>query len=183
MYNATEQFAELNQAGVDGALRLSQISLDNAERLIKVNLEASKAAIEDGVKNVKAVSEVKDLQELIALRAKLAEAGVEKALSYGRSVYEVASEAQAELTKLIEESLAAYSKGVANFVDRAAKSAPAGSDVAVTALKSTVAATTAAFDSFTKATKQVASFADASVKAATQATASAAKTAASRKAA
>jgi len=183
MYNATEQFAELNQAGVDGALRLSQISLDNAERLIKVNLEASKAAIEDGVKNVKAVSEVKDLQELIALRAKLAEAGVEKALSYGRSVYEVASEAQAEFTKLVEETLAAYSKGVANFVDRAAKSAPAGSDVAVTALKSTVAATTAAFDTFTKATKQVASFADASVKAATQATASAAKTAASRKAA
>jgi len=183
MYNATQQFAEVNQAGVDGALRLSQISLDNAERLIKVNLEASKAAIEDGVKNVKAVSEVKDLQELIALRAKLAEAGVEKALSYGRSVYEVASEAQAEFTKLVEETLAAYSKGVANFVDRAAKSAPAGSDVAVTALKSTVAATTAAFDTFTKATKQVASFADASVKAATQATASAAKTAASRKAA
>jgi phasin family protein len=185
MYNTTEQFSELNQAGVDYALRFSQIALDNAERLVKVQLEASKSAIEDGVKNVKAISEIKDVQELIALRAKLAEASVEKSLAYSRSVYEVASEAQAEVTKLIEESLAAYSKGVANFVDRAAKSAPAGSDVAVTALKSTVAATTAAFDSFTKATKQVASFADASVKAATQATANAVAkaTPASRKAA
>jgi len=36
----------------------------------------------------------------------------------------------------------------------------------VTALKSTVAATTAAFDQFSKATKQVVSFADASVRAA-----------------
>ena len=183
MYNTTEQFAELNQASVDYALRFSQIALDNTERLFKVQLESSKSVIEEGVKNVKAVSEVKDIQELVALRAKLAEGSVEKALSFSRSVYEVASEAQAELTKLIEESLAAYSKGVANFVDRAAKSAPAGSDVAVTALKSTVAATTAAFDSFTKATKQVASFADASVKAATQATASAVSKPATRKAA
>jgi phasin family protein len=184
MYNP-EQFSELNQAGVDYALRFSQIFLDNAERLVKVQLEASKSVIEDGVKNVKAISEVKDVQELIALRAKLAEASVEKSLALSRSIYEVASEAQAEVTKLIEEGLAAYSKGVANFVDRAAKSAPAGSDVAVTALKSTVAATTAAFDSFTKATKQVANFADASVKAATQATANAVAkaTPASRKAA
>ena len=181
MYTAPEQFTELNQAGVDGALRFSQVALDNTERLIKVQLEASKAAIEDGVKNAKAVSEVKDLQELIALRAKLAEASVEKALSYGRSIYEAASEAQAEFTKLVEETLSAYSKGVANFVDRAAKSAPAGSDVAVTALRSTVAATSAAFDTFTKATKQVASFADASVKAATQATASAVKSTGARK--
>lgn len=174
MYS-TEQFTELNQAGVDHALRFSQIALDNTERLFKVQLEASKSALEEGVKNAKAVAEVKDVQELIALRAKLAETGVEKALAFSRSVYEVASEAQAELTKLIEDSLAAYGKGVANFVDRAAKSAPAGSDVAVTALKSTVAATTAAFDTLTKATKQVASFADASVKAATQATAAAVK--------
>jgi hypothetical protein len=39
--------------------------------------------------------------------------------------------------------------------------------VAVTALKSSMAATTAAFDQFSKATKQVVSFADASVRAAT----------------
>jgi phasin family protein len=183
MYNTSEQFAELNQASVDYALRFSQIALDNTERMFKVQLESSKSAIEDGVKNVKAVSEIKDLQEMVALRAKLAESSVEKALTLSRSLYEVASEAQAELTKLVEESLAAYSKNVAAFVDRAAKSAPAGSDVAVTALKSTVAATTAAFDSFTKATRQVASFADASVKAATQATAAATKPVASRKAA
>ncbi len=64
------------------------------------------------------------------------------------------------------EAWAAYTKGVAAWVEKAAKNAPAGSDVAVTALKSTVAATTAAFDQFNKATKQVVNFADASVRAA-----------------
>ena len=49
------------------------------------------------------------------------------------------------------------------------------SDVAVNALKSTFAASTAAFDQFQKATKQVVDLADASVRAATE---SAVKTAA-----
>jgi phasin family protein len=173
LYNPAEQFAEINKAGVDNALRFAQIALDNAERIINVQLGASKNALEETVKNAKAVSEIKDVQEAIALRAKLAEAGVEKAMSYSRNVYEAASETQAELTKLAEEALSAYTKGITNLVDKAAKSAPAGSDAAVTALKSTVAATTAAIDSFTKASKQVADFADASVKAATQATAAA----------
>ena len=59
-----------------------------------------------------------------------------------------------------------YQKGVAQWVDQASKSAPAGSDVAVNAFKSTIAATTAAFDQFQKATKQVVNFADANVRAA-----------------
>jgi hypothetical protein len=45
-------------------------------------------------------------------------------------------------------------------------SAPAGSDVAVAALKSSMAAATAAFDTFSKAARHAASFTDAGVKAA-----------------
>lgn len=183
MYNATEQFAELNTASVDQALRLAQVAFDNAERLFKLQLDVTKAALEDNVKNTKALAEVKDFQDFISLRTKLAETGVEKAMGYSRSVYEVASEAQAEVSKLVEEGLAAYTKNIATFVDKATKNAPAGSDAAVSALKSTVAATTAAIDTLTKASKQVASFADASVKAATQATATVTKAGAARKAA
>ena len=57
-------------------------------------------------------------------------------------------------------------KATAAWVDKAAKSAPAGSDAAVDAFRSTFAATTAAFDQFQKATKQVVNLADASVRAA-----------------
>ena len=51
-------------------------------------------------------------------------------------------------------------------MESATKAAPAGSDVAVNALKSTFAASTAAFDQFQKATRQVVNLADASVRAA-----------------
>jgi phasin family protein len=176
MYNATEQFAEINKAGYDNAVKLAALSLEKAERLTKLNLQAAKVALESGVYSANAVAGIKDVQEFVSVRAKLTEAGVQNALGYSRGVYQIASEAQADFSALAEEAWAAYTKGVAAWVEKAAKNAPAGSDMAVTALKSTVAATTAAFDQFNKATKQVVSFADASVRAAAANAANATKT-------
>ena len=175
MYKGTEQFAEINKAGYANAVKLASLSLDKAERLTKLNLQAAKVALEQGVEAANTVAGIKDVQELVAVRAKLTEAGVQSALGYSRGVYQIVSEAQADISALAEEAWAAYTKGFAAWVEKAAKDAPAGSDVAVTALKSTVAATTAAFDQFSKATKQVVSFADASLRAATANAANAAK--------
>jgi len=176
MYNATEQFAELNKTGYENAVKLAALSLEKAERLANLNIAAAKIVLEQGVNSANAVAGVKDVQEFFTLRAKLAEAGVQNALGYSRGVYEIASEAQADFSALAEESWAAYTKGMAAWVEKATKNAPVGSDVAVTALKSTVAATTAAFDQISKATKQVVSFADASVRAATANAGAATKT-------
>ena len=175
MYNATEQLAEINKAGYDNAVKLASLSLDKAERLAKLNLQAAKVALEQGVYTANAVAGIKDVQELAAVRAKLAEAGVQNALGYSRGVYQIASEAQADFSELAEAAWASYTKNVAAWVEKASKNAPAGSDFAVTAMKSTVAATTAAFDQFSKATKQVVSYADASVRAASANAANVAK--------
>jgi len=166
MYNATEQFVELNKANVAQASKIAAITLGNAEKLLKLNLSAAKSALAQSIENAQAAAGVKDVQELFTLRARLAESGVQTALAYSRTFYELASEAQAEFTAVSEETWKSYSKGVATWVDTASKSAPAGSDVAVNAFKSTFAATTAAFDQFQKATKQVVNLADASVRAA-----------------
>ena len=166
MYNPTEQFAEFNKVNVANATKLAALSIENAEKLFKLNLNAAKIALQQGVEGAQAAASVRDVQELMALRAKYAESGVQTALSYSRTLYDLASEAQAEYSSMAEELWANYTKGVASFVDKASKSAPAGSDVAVNAFKSTFAASTAAFDQFQKATKQVVNLADASVRAA-----------------
>ncbi|MGH9695997.1 MAG: phasin family protein, partial [Bryobacteraceae bacterium] len=124
----------------------------------------------NGVESAQAVAGAKDVQDLMALRAKATEAGLQAAVGYGRLLYALASEAQGDYTALAEEAWNAYSKNVATIVDRASKNAPAGSDAAINAFKSTFAASTAAFDQFQRATKQVANLADASVRAAAQAT-------------
>jgi len=166
MYNPTEQIAEFNRTNVAQATKFAALSLENAEKFMKFNLGAARAAFAQSVEGVQAAASVKDVQDLVSLRTKIAEAQVQVAVGYSRHLYELATEAQAEYSALAEEAFGVYSKGVAEWVDQASKSAPAGSDVAVNAFKSTLAATTAAFDKFQKASKQVASLADANVRAA-----------------
>jgi phasin family protein len=166
MYNATEQFAEINKTNVAQATKFAALSFENAEKLVKFNIGAAKAALAQSVEGAQAVAQVKDVQDLLALRTKLAEAQVQAAVGYSRTLYEMATEAQAGFSSLAEEAFGVYTKGMASWVDQASKNAPAGSDAAVNAFKSTMAATTAAFDQFQKASKQVASMADANVRAA-----------------
>ncbi len=166
MYNAPEQFAEISKANVAQATKLAALAMENAEKITKLNINTAKAALAQSLEGASAAAAVRDVQDLLALRAKYAESGVAAAVGYSKTLYQFASEAQSQYAVLAEETWNAYTKGIALWVEKAAKSAPAGSDVGFNALKSTVAATTAAFDQFQKATKQVVSFADASVRAA-----------------
>ena len=161
----TTPITELGAATVDAAARLTRISIDSAERAMAIQLEYAKGALKQATLTAQAVAQVKDVPQLIALRARIAENAVENMMGYSRSLYEVASDAQAELSKLAEERMATYQQAVVEAVDQATKVSPAGSDVAVAAMKSSMAATTAAFDTFNKAARQVASYADAGVKA------------------
>ncbi len=180
-----EYFADFNKSTVDQATKLANATFVGLEQLINLNLSAAKTAFDVNTKNLKALSEITDVQDLVAFRTKVTESGVESALSYSREAYEVVSGTQAEMSKVVEAGMSTLNKNLASVVDKAVKSAPAGSDVAVTALKSTMAATSAALDSLTKATRQVVDFTDASVRAATAkaATVSATVNKAARKAA
>jgi phasin family protein len=161
--------SELGQAAVDSATRAAKISMDSAERTLNVQIEYAKGALRQATINARAVSQVKDVQELLAFRTRVAENALENLIGYSRSLYEIASEAQGEYTRLAEQRMARFQQAVTEGVEQAARSAPGGSDVAVAAVKSQLAAATAAFDTFTKAAKNLASYADAGVTAPRQA--------------
>lgn len=161
---AVNPLSELSSVTVDAATRLTRISMDSAERTIAVQLEYAKGAINQATLTAKALAGAKDVQELMSLRARIAENALENFMGYSRSLYEVASEAQSELSKLAEQRMSAFQQAVTETVDQAAKSAPGGGDMAAAAIKSSLAATTAAFDTFAKAAKHAASFADAGVR-------------------
>ena len=165
-----EQFAATNKANVETLLTLANAAFASAERLAALNLNTARSILEDGVATTKALLAVKDVQELVNLQASLTQPIVEKAVAYARSVYEITSQSQEEVSKVLEGQVAELNKGVATALDKAAKSAPAGSDVAVAAVKSAIAAANSAYDSMSKAAKQVAEIAEANVAAATNAT-------------
>ncbi len=182
MFATPEQLAGANKANVEAMLTLANTAFASAERLAALNLNTARAVLEDSVNNAKALLGAKDLQEAITLQATLAQPSVEKAVAYSRSVYEISAQTQEEFSKLVEAQFAEVNKNVASSLDKAAKSAPAGSDVAVAAVKSAIAAANSAYDTMSKAAKQVAEIAEANVAAATNATVKAVGAAATTKA-
>ena len=155
--------ATLSSATVDAAARMTRISMDSAERVIALQLDFAKTNLEQATRTARALAGAKDVQELLSVRTRAAETTMEKFLGYSRGLYEVASEAQAELSKLAEERMSSFQQSVTESVDQAARNSPAG-DVAAAAIKSSLAAATTAFDSFTKAARSAASYGDASVR-------------------
>jgi phasin family protein len=166
MTTVANPFAEIASRSLDSAARATRISMDSAERAVAVQLEYAKGAITQAAHTARAVGQAKDVQELFALRSRIAENAIENLMGYSRSLYEVASEAQSEFGKLAEERMSSLQQAMSQGVELAAQSAPAGSDVAIAAMKSSMAAATAAFDTFTKAAKNVSSYTDAGIRAA-----------------
>ena len=169
-YAIPEQVAAANKANVEAMLTLANTAFASIERIAALNLNTARSVLEDSVSGTKALLGAKDAQEALSIQASLAQPNVEKAVAYSRSVYEISAQTQEELSKLVEAQFGDFQKTVAGLLDKAAKSAPAGSDVAVAAVKSAIAAANSAFDNMNKAAKQVAEIAEANVAAATNAT-------------
>jgi len=164
------QFAEANKASVEAMLTVANTVFASAERLAALNLNTARTLLEDSVANTKALLSAKNVQELASMQATLAQPSLEKAVAYSRSVYEIATQTQSELAKVSEAQIAEMKATLADTLDQALKNSPAGSEVAVAAVKSAIAAANAAYDNMTKAAKQVTDMAEANVAAATTAT-------------
>jgi len=170
MFATPEQLAAATKANVDAMLNIANTTFASAERLFALNLNTARAVLEDSVSNAKAVMSSKDPQALMSLQVSLAQPMVEKAVAYSRNVWEIMTQTQEELSTVAEAQLSEINRRIAAALDKAAQSAPGGSDVAVTAVKSAIAAANSAYDNMNKAAKQVAEMAEANVAAATSAT-------------
>lgn len=167
MYTVPEQLVATNKENLETVIAFAGITTAGAEKLIELQLRTAKNVFADAVKSVKAFAGVKDVQELTEIQTSIAQPLADKITTYGRSVYAVIAETQAELNKFFEERIAETNKNFVTVLDKAVKSAPAGSDVAVAAVKSAMAAANQAYDAFSKATKQVAEATEATMTAAT----------------
>ena len=154
MYQTPEQLVALNKANLEMAMKFAGVALQGAERILDLQLKAAKTAFADSVENAKTIAAVKDLQQLAALKDSMAQPTIEKATAYAKSVYDVATATQAEFGKLVEEQVSEFNKQVVTALDKIVKTAPAGSEVGIAALKSSIAAVNSAYDNVSKVAKQ-----------------------------
>ena len=163
-----EQFTAANKATVDSLLAVANTALASAERIAALNLNTARTALEDTASGVQSVLSAKDPQAAFAAQKSLAQPAVDKAVAYGKSVYEITSETQQELAKMVEAQFGEFQKSVTKMVDLAAKSAPAGSEGAVAAIQSAVAAANSAFGNMNAMAKQFAEATQANIAAMTK---------------
>ena len=167
MYQAPEQLMAWNKAYLETAVRFAGIALEGAERIVEVQLKAAKSTFADGVEQAKALADMKDPQEFAQLKNTLVQPSLEKATSYVKSIYDVVAATQSEINKLIEEQVSEYNKNVVTGLDKMVKSAPAGSEIAVAAVKSAISAVNSTYDNLSKSAKQFAEMSQANIEAAT----------------
>jgi phasin family protein len=143
------------------------------EKLTELNLRAAKSTLAENQAIASAALSTKDPQALFALHAKRAQAAMEEAQSYWRHVYNIMVGAQVELTANVEAQFKQRQHDAQVFVDTVASNAPAGSEAAVNALQTAVAAASeaasATIEASKKAAEQVLEIAENNVNAATSA--------------
>jgi phasin family protein len=163
MNPVVDQISSATQSQIDSLSRASEIAIQGLERVSEIQIQAAKSAIADAVEAGKTWASIKNPQEWVAFNSNLIQPSVEKAAGYARSVYDAVAGTQAELSKLVEERVAEANKAFVANLDQAAKSGPAGSEVAVAAVKTAIAAANTAYDNITKATKQVVDITEANI--------------------
>jgi phasin family protein len=164
-----DQITAYSKAGVETLFTLARSNFAAYEKLAALNFNVTKGAFEDGLNHARALMSARDVQEYVNLNTAAAQPAIEKLIAYSRSVYELSAGQQAEFTRLVEGQAADINKTFAGLLDKLAKNAPAGSDIAIAAVRSALGAATTAYDSFTKATKQATEIAEANIAAATAA--------------
>lgn len=160
MLNLNEQVAELNKKNIQNTLRFTTVTLEGAERLARVHLDLARRALEENARNMSGLTDPNAWQEAATTRPmRMAENSIERTLDYARSVYDVMTQTQGELIKLMEDTLS-VSKESLKTLEQEVRSAPEGSfDFASAAFKSTIASTAAAVEGMTQAARQMAEYA------------------------
>ena len=176
-----EQLIASHKANLETLMGLTTKAFEGVEKLVELNMSASRAALADATNTAQALLGVKDAQELIALQASLFQPLAEKTAAYSRHLVEITQGTSSEFAKAFEAQAADVQKTMSNLVDSAAKNAPAGSETAVTMVKSAMSAATNAFESVQKAVKQASDVAEANFNAVANTAVDAAKNVAPRK--
>jgi phasin family protein len=176
MYVTPEQIQAANKSNVETFLAVANAQFAALEKLASLNATVVKNAFEDSIASTRALLGAKDVQEFVGLQNTFAQPAIEKAISYSKSVYEVATDTNAELSKVAERRVAEWNENFVSLLDKVSKNAPAGSDIAVAAVKSMLAAANSAYDNMNRVAKQATEMAEANVSAATETVKGLAKT-------
>lgn len=180
-----EQLTAAQKANAEVMTALLRTAFDGVERLTALNMAASREFFNNTMAGTQQLLSAKDPSAVAKLNTELAQPNAVKWMDYSRSVYELVSEMQKEVTSVMEAQYSSFTKNANSAVEKAKTSAPVGGDVFAATMQSMLNASTKAFDNMTGMAKQLSDIAEANMAAASKvaAPAKSATAAAAKKAA
>lgn len=148
-----EQIAAAQKANLETLSSLTNQALQSIEKLVELNMHIAKQTLGDSMNNAKKALEVKDIQQLLAHQAEAVQPMAEKIMAYSRHLYDLVHETQNSFTQSAEKEFQAGQQKMNSLVEEWTKNAPAGSDVAVQAMKQAIASANNVFETSQKAVK------------------------------
>ena len=166
----TAKMAEIQGESLNTAFALSTKAIERAQELADLNFSATKAVIVEAQDGLEQALTVKDPQAFVSYVQSDALAPLgNKLAAHQRAVAKIVREGQVELAEVAEAQLEQFQEGVQNWVNTFAANAPAGSDIFVNALKTSVGTALQGFEQFQAAAKEAAAVAEANAEQAVEA--------------
>ena len=100
----------LNKAAIESARKLGDINVRTLEKLAQRQIEATADYLEGGVKQLKLMSESKDMQAAVKEQARLNTELNEKFVEHAKKTAEILNEVKGELTEWAEDGMKAAGK-------------------------------------------------------------------------
>jgi phasin family protein len=160
MYMSNEQIAATHLAGMEAAAGFAQVQFAVLERMYSLSFNATKSSLEEGANYARALLDAKDAQQCMDLSTEYGQPAIEKAYSCTRSYLELGTHARDEMTRLFEAQAAEINRMAAAWLNRLAKYAPGGAEVAVAAMKTAFKAADNVFSGVTAVVQESAGSAE-----------------------
>lgn len=155
MYFSTNEHADrIQRDSVAAAFSWAQRAFQCFEELVELNQQTFKAALAENEKSWQMAVSGNTPVELWVNQTNTARSLAQKALSYNHRMLALTTHTQVEWMKIAKARFEHQNSKLQAFVDGVAINAPAGSNSAVTMLKSTVSSAGIAYDTVLKATAQ-----------------------------
>lgn len=135
-----------NKSAIDAFQAMAKIFLTSAERLSALNLSAAREAVEDQSAIARALLGTRSPSDVGDVQSTLAQPMINKVLAYSRGTYEILTETQSDLSRLMtaqvprvggqmampdwNAALDMFRAGARQFSDMAAQNAAATADTA-----------------------------------------------------
>lgn len=177
-----DQIIAAHKAYLSSLHEMTSKALVTVEKIAELNLQASKASLDEHTNHAHALLSAKDIKDLTKLQNNALEPLAEKAASYSRHLYEIASGLGSEFSQLAESRMADAQKQFVAAMETAVKNLPHGSEPALATLHSAVSNADTAMKSVRTAIKQATDVAQSNFNAMAESAVKAAKTAKASKA-